>query len=322
MLSVPGRLNIEVMKNSMVIGIFCYNRVTKLKRCIEALLKNKECADLEIVFFSDGPKDEAGKKPIQDVRDYIDKLEGFKSVIKHYREHNLSTGPNFKTGLNFLSENYERFIIVEDDLIVSPNYLKFLIDALEFYKKDKSVFCVTAYVFPIKKEPDYPYDTIVYKRFCSYGWGGWSDRFPNIIWDHQELENLMKTSPGFKRRLNAEGADLIRMFRKQINGKISTWDIQMQTHVAENRLKVIYPTFSKVSNIGFDEESTNTSGVNYLITPVDPGHQRQFKFCPPNVISPKLQAQIKRPYNYTTLVIRKLRNDFLKLTNNIRKADS
>lgn len=307
------------MENS-IIGVFCYNRVAKLKSCIEALLKNPECATSDIVFFSDGPKKASDIQAIQEVRDYIDQLQGFRSVVKHYREHNLSTGPNFRTGLTYLSENYERFIIVEDDLIVSPNYLKFLSDALEFYKDDQSVFCVTAYVFPLNIG-DYPYDTLVYKRFCSYGWGGWGNRFSKVIWDEDELNKLMHTSPGFKKRLNAEGYDLVRMLKKQINGTISTWDIQMQTHVAENRLKVIYPTLSKVSNIGFDEQSTNTSGINYLITPLDSGKQQTFKFTPSNHIVPELQAQIKAPYAYTTLVIRKLRNDFLKLTKRIKKAD-
>lgn len=308
------------MEKSTVIGVFCYNRVSKLKRCIDALLTNPECAEMDIIFFSDGPKKKDDSTPIAEVRNYIDKLKGFKSVIKHYREENLSTGPNFRTGLTFLAENYEQFIIVEDDLIVSPNYIKFLLDALTFYKQDKSVFCVTAYVFPIKSK-DYKYDTIVYKRFCSYGWGGWGNRFNAVIWDENQLERLMNTSPGFKKRLNAEGYDLVRMLKKQISGKISTWDIQMQTHVAENRLKVIYPTLSKVSNIGFDEESTNTSGVNYLVTPVDDGKQRTFRFSPPTNILPELQTQIKAPYSYKTLVIRKLRNEFIKLTNSIKKAE-
>ncbi|RZK78890.1 MAG: glycosyltransferase [Pedobacter sp.] len=308
------------MKNSIIIGVFCYNRVNKLKRCIEALLMNPECADMDIIFFSDGVKKDADSTPIMEVRNYIDNLKGFKNVIKHYREHNLSTGPNFRTGITFLNEHYERFIIVEDDLIVSPNYIKFLNDALIFYKDESSVFCITAYVFPIVDDTD-PYDTIVYKRFCSYGWASWSDRFENIIWDESELSELMKNSPGFKKRLNAEGYDLVRMLKKQIKGTISTWDIQMQTHVAENRLKVIYPKLSKVSNIGFDEESTNTSGVNYLITAVDDGIQQNFKFSPASNIVPKLQVQIKKPYAYTNLVIRKLRNEFIKLTNSIKKAD-
>ncbi|MFC4213183.1 glycosyltransferase family A protein [Pedobacter lithocola] len=308
------------MKNSTIIGVFCYNRVSKLKRCIEALLKNPECKNMDIVFFSDGPKIGSDDTHIKEVRHYIDNLDGFKNIIKHYREHNLSTGPNFRTGLTFLSENYERFIIVEDDLIVSSNYLKFLIDALEFYKDDQSVFCVTAYVFPIKA-PNYIYDTIVYKRFCSYGWGGWGNRFTNIIWDENDLNNLMNNSPRFKKRLNAEGFDLVRMLKKQIKGTISTWDIQMQTHVAENRLKVIYPKLSKVSNIGFDEESTNTSGVNYLVTPIDDGAQRNFKFSPATNIVAELQSQIKAPYAYHTLVIRKLKNEFIKLTKTTKSAN-
>ncbi|RZJ85650.1 MAG: glycosyltransferase [Chryseobacterium sp.] len=308
------------MKYSIIIGVFCYNRVSKLKRCIDALLLNSECADMDIIFFSDGAKEGADDSPILAVRNYIDSLTGFRKVIKHYREYNLSTGPNFRTGLTYLCENYDRFIIVEDDLIVSPNYLKFLIDSLKFYKDEPSVFCVTAYVFPISGDTD-PYDTIVYKRFCSYGWGSWSDRFKNIIWDESALNELMNNSPGFKKRLNAEGHDLVRMLKKQIKGTISTWDIQMQTHVAENRLKVIYPKLSKVSNIGFDEESTNTSGVNYLITPVDDGTQKSFQFSPASNVIPDLQAQIKKPYTYRTLVIRKLRNEFIKFTNSIKKAE-
>lgn len=312
-------LKICQVEKSIIIGVFCYNRANKLKASIEALLKNPECPNLDIVFFSDGFKGEKDKKAVLEVRKYIDSITGFKSVIKHYREKNYSTGPNFRTGLTFLSENYDRFIVVEDDLIVSPNYIKYLSDALEFYRDQKSVFCVTGYVYPVKAA-NYPYDTIVYKRFCSYGWGGWGDRFKNVIWDHDQLNTLMNTSPGFKARLNAEGYDLVRMLKKQISGKISTWDIQMQVHVAENRLKVIYPVLSKVNNIGFDEESTNTFGINYLITPIDDGSQREFKFCDAEMIVPELQKQIKKPFSLPQLVKRKIINTVIKVTNQVKQA--
>jgi hypothetical protein len=307
------------MERSVVIAVFCYNRARKLKACIDALLKNPECTSLDIIFFSDGYKKEADKDAIIEVRSYIDSITGFKNVIKHYRDHNFSTGPNFREGLSFLSSNYDEFIVVEDDLIVSANYLKYLLDGLDFYRKNPSVFCITAYVFPVNFK-QYPYDTIVYKRFCSYGWAGWSDRLKNVIWDNNALKDLMNTSPGFKKRLNAEGYDLVRLLKKQISGTISTWDIQMQTHVAENRLKVIYPVISKVSNIGFDEESTNTYGINYLITPVDKGIKRIFKYCPSNYVVSELQAQIKKPYGLKSLIVRKVINEFLKFTNRVKKA--
>jgi len=306
-------------KGSVVIGVFCYKRASKLKSCIEALLTNPECGSMDVIFFSDGYKGEHDKKGVLETREYIDSITGFKNVIKHYREKNFSTGPNFKTGLQFLCDNYEEFIVVEDDLIVASNYIKYLLDALEFYRDESSVFCVTAYVYPIQTA-DYYYDTIVYKRFCSYGWAGWSTRFKKVIWEECELQQLMDASPNFKRRLNAEGYDLVRMLKKQINGTISTWDIQLQVHVAENKLKVIYPALSKVSNIGFDEESTNTFGIDYLQTPVDDGFKRSFVFCNANLIVSELQKQIKNPFSLKQLIKRKVINTTIKLTNQVKKA--
>lgn len=270
-------------------------------------------------FFSDGFKGEADQDGVLEVRAYIDSLTGFKNVIRHYRDHNLSTGPNFRQGLTFLSDHYDEFIVVEDDLVVSPNYISYLMEALDFYRQDQSVFCVTAYVFPVRYK-DYPYDTIVYKRFCSYGWAGWANRFQTVIWDERKLNHLMHTSPGFKKRLNAEGYDLVRMLKKQLSGVISTWDIQLQTHVAEHQLKVIYPVLSKVKNIGFDNESTNTFGFDYLVTPIDKGAKRKFKFCDSTHVVPELQAQLKKPYRLTSLVTRKLINEVIKATRLVKSS--
>jgi glycosyltransferase involved in cell wall biosynthesis len=308
------------VNNSTIIAIFCYKRANKLKICIEALLKNPECPSLEIIFFSDGYKSEADKAGVLEVRDYIDNLQGFKKVHKHFRPVNFSTGPNFQTGLTFLSENYDQFIVVEDDLVVSPNYLKYMLEGLAFYRDQKSVFCITGFCFPLQIH-NYAYDTIIYKRFCSYGWASWSDRVRNVTWDAEGLNNLIKNSPNFKNRLNEEGLDLFRMLLKQISGKISTWDIQMQVHVAENRYKVVYPIISKVTNIGFDTESTNTFGINYLQTPMDTGIKQAFNFCNENQIEPKLQRQLKRPYGLKALVTRKLVNTFIKMTAQVKKAN-
>jgi glycosyltransferase involved in cell wall biosynthesis len=297
------------MERSIVIGVFCYNRAAKLRRCVEALLRNPECSSLDIVFFSDGFKTQADKAAVLEVRNYIESLVGFKNVIKHFREQNFSTGPNFEVGLRYLTSNYDEFIIVEDDLV----------DALEFYKSEQSVFCITGYVFPLKLH-EYAFDTVVYKRFCSYGWAGWSNRLSTVIWNNDLLKQMSHDSRGFKRRLNREGWDLGRMLTKQVSGKISTWDIQMQTHVAVNRLKVIYPVLSKVINIGFDNESTNTFGINYLVTPIDPGITRTFKFCHAEMISSELQSQLKKPYGLKQLIFRKVINECIAFSKRIKRV--
>ncbi|HZH65769.1 MAG TPA: hypothetical protein VEY10_12825 [Flavisolibacter sp.] len=300
------------MSEKTIIGVFCYKRASKLKASMEALLKNPECAAMDIIFFCDGHKGEKDLPGVLATREYIDSLTGFKNVYKHYRERNVSTGPNFFAGINYLRENYDRFIVVEDDLVVTPNYIRYMLDALEFYKGEQSIFCISGFAFPLRKK-HYSFDTVIHGRFCSYGWASWSDRVKKVIWDKEGLENLLATSPNIKSTLNEQGLDLHRLLKKQIAGIISTWDIQMQVTVARHGMKVVYPVLSKAHNIGFDNESTNTFGFDYLRTVTDPGEKRAFTFCPVDVIDPYLQKQLKKPYGLQALATRKIINTFIKL---------
>ena len=306
------------MNDKTIIAVFCYKRAAKLQRSIEALLKNPECAGMEVVFFCDGPKGEQDYMGVMQTRHYIDNLTGFKQIHKQYREKNISTGPNFQQGITWLCNNYDRFIVVEDDLVVSPNYISYLLQALNFYHEEASVFCITGFCFPLQLK-DYQYHTTMHTRFCSYGWASWSNKVKHVQWSKESLKDKL-SSAGFTSALNEEGKDLSRMVVKQVNGTISTWDIQMQVHVASYRLKVVYPILSKTYNIGFDQESTNTFGIDYLKTIVDEGTNNSFSFCPADLIVLSLQSQLRKPYSFPALASRKIINTFIKYTNKIRAA--
>ncbi len=295
-----------------LIGLFCYKRAAKLKAVVEALLLNPECADMEIVFFCDGAKGEKDAAAVAETRQYIESISGFKKITRQYRDRNLSTGPNFFQGIAYLCSHADRFIVVEDDLVVTPNFLRYMLLALDYYQAESTVFCVTGYCFPLKKS-GYPFDTVMYDRFCSYGWASWSEKVKTVKWDNAALQDIIQASPAFKRLLNKTGMDLYRMLKKQINGTISTWDIQMQVHVAINHYKVVYPVISKTSNIGFDQESTNTFGVNYLRTITDSTGKRNFIFCDASTIAPNIRRQLKKPYGLPALASRKIRNTLIGL---------
>lgn len=306
------------MPQKTILAVFCYKRAAKLKASMEALLKNPECADLEIVFFSDGAKSEKDQPGVQATRDYINALTGFKTVHKQFRERNFSTGPNFHQGITWLCANYDQFIVVEDDLVVTPNYVRYMLDALDFYRPYKNVFNISGFAFPLKAE-GYPYDTVMAERFSCYGWGSWSDRVRAVVWDEALLQTFAADRK-LKSVLDREGMDLHRILKKQLAGIISTWDIQMQVQVARHRMKVVYPVISKASNIGFDNESTNQFGVDFLKTPTDPGHQRTFRFCPVDSNAPALVRQLRKPFSFTRLATRKIINTLIKLTDTGKKA--
>lgn len=302
----------------IIIGVFCYRRSDKLKSCIEALLKNPECASMDIVFFSDGYRDGNDKAGVLATRAYINSITEFKNVFKHFRDRNFTTGPNFFTGLTFLCDNYDSFIVVEDDLVVTPNFLSYMLSGLQFYKSDESVFSVSGFCFPLKVK-NYSFDTFIAKRFSCYGWASWANRVKDVVWTRAGLEEILNTSPHLKGRLDGEGWDLYRMAKKQISGILNTWDIQVCVHVLKYQYKIVYPIISKVSNIGFDDESTNTFGVDFLKTPQDSGTNRKFKFCEVDLIEPSLIKQLKKPFGVPALATRKIINEVVSFSSNLKK---
>ena len=116
--------------------------------------------------------------------------------------------------------------------MVTPNYINYMFQGLDFYRNDKTVFCITSFVFPLRLD-GYAYDTVICNRFCSYGWSIWSDRMRGVVFEKDELAQLVNTTPDLKQNLDKEGLDLYRMLKKQLSGEISTWDIQMEVQCCE-----------------------------------------------------------------------------------------
>ena len=62
------------------IVLFVYNRLEHTRKTIEALQKNELAKDSELFVYSDGPKNEENIKKVNEVRKYINSIDGFKKV--------------------------------------------------------------------------------------------------------------------------------------------------------------------------------------------------------------------------------------------------
>lgn len=43
-------------------------------------------------------------------------------------------------------------IVLEDDLVVSPYFLKYMNEALDFYEKEEQVISIHGYIYPVKQK--------------------------------------------------------------------------------------------------------------------------------------------------------------------------
>lgn len=236
--------------------IFCYKRPKHLKRTVEALQRNKLAKDSELYIFSDGFKNETDKEGVLKVRKYIKSIDGFKNITIVEREKNFGLAKSVIDGVTQIIRKFGKVIVLESDLISSPDFLNFMNDALIKYEKHKYIWSVTGYNFPININQGYKYEVYLSLRTGSWGWATWQDRWEKAEW------NINKDNPFFnnnkqQRRFNAGGDDLTRMLIRQVSGEIDSWAVRWNFNQFLNKAYCLYPVRSKILNIGMDESGTH-----------------------------------------------------------------
>ena len=71
----------------------------------------------------------------------------------------------------------------KDDLVSSPDFPKYMNDALDYYEKDDEIWSISGYTFNIDIPKDYNSEVYLSCRGCSWGWATWKDRWEKVDWD-------------------------------------------------------------------------------------------------------------------------------------------
>lgn len=234
--------------------LFVYNRPWHTEQTIEALKKNELAKESELFIFSDGPKNEKAVENVNEVRNYIKKISGFKNITLIEREKNWGLAANIIDGVTYIITKYEKVIVLEDDLVTSPYFLKYMNDALDTYTSRKDVFSITGFSFSSKfmKFPKtYVDDIYLNIRPMSWSWATWLDRWENVDWDIKDYDLFVNRKDKI-REFCRGGTDLPRMLKLQMGGKIDSWYIRWTYNAILNKKYTIYPKISHVNNMGHD----------------------------------------------------------------------
>ena len=248
------------------IALFCFNRPSHLKQTIKNLLENRIAKETELFIFSDGPKsNEAGElKLVNEVRKYIYTIEGFQSIQVIEEPQNKGLAVSIIEGLSKLFLDYEKLIVLEDDILVSNNFLVFMNDSLNRYEHHETIFSVSGYSFQLE-ELNAAGDLNLVKRASSWGWGTWRKNWNAVDWEVKEYKTFVSNKVAQKEFLNA-GKDQLAMLYKQQRGLIDSWAIRWTFHHFVHKGYCLVPKYSKVKNIGTDGTGTNFKNATNKFT--------------------------------------------------------
>jgi hypothetical protein len=240
------------------IVLFVYNRPEHTKRTIESLLKNPLAEKSTLYIFSDGPKSDSDEKSVCAVRNYIQALKGFNKIEIIERDKNLGLANSVIIGVDEIFRNYYKVIVMEDDMLSSPYFLKFMNDLLIMFENNRSIYSVTGYTFPIKIPDDYTHPLYLAPRASSWGWGTWKDRWEKVDWEMSDYRSFIKDKATI-REFNKGGDDLTRMLTNSISGKIDSWAVKWCYAHFKNKAYCVYPVTSRIKNIGADRSGVHTN---------------------------------------------------------------
>ena len=249
-----------IKKKLAPIILFVYNRPDHTKNLVESLLNNNLAKRSDLFIYSDAPKNQSGSKKVAYVRQFIHTIQGFRSVQIIEQSKNKGLAASIKEGVSQIISQYGKVIVLEDDLIVSDDFLEYMNDALEFYKNDKKIWSIAGYGPPLSCLKHYNKDVYLAPRASSWGWATWEDRWNKVDWDVKDFQNV-KNNKKMRKKFELGGNDIYKMLELQILGKIDSWAVIWCFSQFMQNMYTVYPVKSKVFNAGFgDMHSTHTSG--------------------------------------------------------------
>jgi len=247
--------------NLAPVVLFVYNRPIHTNRVLEALRKN-HLADQSILYiYSDGSKKVSGEdhEKVKEVRRIIQEKSWCKEVVILESQKNLGIKHSIIGGVTEVINRHQKVIVLEDDILTSEGFLKYMNEALNLYEKDTEVMHVSGYIFPIKRPPS---STFFYNTASCWGWATWKrawdlfDPNPRIWIDKfKSLEQIHE--------FNIEGTyDFYDHLVKNAEGQLNSWSIMWYSAIFFNNGFALHPYPSLVNNLGNDGSGMNSISSN------------------------------------------------------------
>ena len=245
------------------IAFIIFNRPNTTKKVFEAI---RQAKPKQLYIIADGPKE---NKPGEDqkcieTRAITEQIDWDCEVFRNYAPSNFGCRNRVTSGLDWVFNNVEEAIILEDDCMPHLTFFRYCQELLTKYKNEAKVMMVSGN----KVLPDYEYNESSYyfsKYAHIWGWATWKR-----VWQNYDVEmkdwNMDNSTDFLSSHLHIKST--INFWRTLINDvynkKIDTWDVQLQYYFWKQNGLTVIPTKNLVVNLGFGLEATNTAGSGGL----------------------------------------------------------
>jgi len=208
----------------------------------------------KLFVIADGPKNKDEEIKCLKTREIINRVDWNCQVYKNYSDKNLGCRKRVISGLNWVFENVEESIILEDDCLPDQSFFYFCESLLEKYKENKEVMMISGNNH-LRNEENIIKNSYYFSKFVYiWGWATWRSSW-NLMKDDLSIDNkvISDNFSSWKERTYWK-----QVFKETEKGYIDSWAYTFFYCSLKNNMKNICPNVNLISNIGFGDDSTNT----------------------------------------------------------------
>jgi hypothetical protein len=239
------------------VALFVYNRPELTARVVATL---REAQPSRLLVVADGPKADRMTDPARcaAARAVATQLDWPCELRTHFADQNLGLKRRMESGLDWVFDQTDEAIILEDDCLPSRSFYRFCEELLKRYRHDERVLTVSGTCFLFDQyQPPHSY---FFSRYpLIWGWATW-----RRAW--RKHDPTMAAWPacresGFLERfLESAAARRYWTARLELNrGRGASWDYAwiLSCWLADGLSAV--PSLNLVRNVGFGDGATNTT---------------------------------------------------------------
>ncbi len=234
-----------------------FKRPQTTEKVFEAI---RQAKPTKLFVIADGPRtDREGEaEKCEATRAIIERVDWDCEVIKNYSDINLGCAKRVSSGLDWVFNNVEETIILEDDCIPHPTFFRFSQELLEKYRNDTRIATISAQNLQLgQKRTNYSYYFSRYNH-C-WGWASWRRAWQHYdltikLWKEVQAENLLYDILIDQKAVNSWQ----RIFQSVYDNPTGiTWDYQWTFACWMQGSLSIIPNVNLISNVGVGADATH-----------------------------------------------------------------
>jgi hypothetical protein len=244
---------------STAVAFIVFNRPDTTARVFTEIAKAQP---RKLLVVADGPRpDRPGEQEkCALTRSVIERVNWDCEVLTNFSDVNLGCKRRVSSGIDWVFEQVEEAIILEDDCLPHESFFRFCDELLDRYRDDSRIMAISGDNFQIGR-PKRP-NSYYYSRYTHiWGWATWRRAWQ--LYDVTMSRWPVMRNSGWLERFGDNRASAqywTDIFDTVHSGKIDTWDYQWVFACwAQNGFTVL-PAVNLVSNIGFHGDATHTKG--------------------------------------------------------------